>query len=248
MPKDNFSTQSGAYSRFRPGYPDALFEYLYAHCTSFECAWDCGAGNGQIASQLATKFQQVEATDISENQLKNALQAPNIHYSVQAAEAPEFPDHIFDLIVVGQAAHWFDFGRFYPGVLRVIKPGGLLALVGYNLLKIDPDTDELVNWLYKDVMGQYWDAERRHVDAAYATLPFPFQEIPFPEMNMEYAWTREHFIGYLGTWSALQHFIRQNGYTPLDDKFFEKLKMVWPDNEVKTVLFPIFARVARPSA
>lgn len=245
MPKDNFSAQSTAYSLFRPGYPDALFDFLFKHAIGFNCAWDCGTGNGQIAARLAARFTRVEATDISEKQIIQAVQAPNIRYSVQAAETPDFPDGHVDLIVVGQAAHWFDFDRFYPQVRRVIKPGGLLALVGYNLLKIEPAIDDLVNQLYKEVLGSYWDAERRHVDAAYATLPFPFPEIPFPEMTMEYQWTLEHMIGYLGTWSALQHFIRQNGHSPIDASFLARLAAVWPENESKTVRFPIFGRIAK---
>lgn len=242
MPKDNFSTQASAYSRFRPGYPEALFEYWYAHCPGFDCAWDCGTGNGQIAAHLAGRFRQIEATDISEKQLKNAVETPHVRYSVQAAETPGFSDHIFDLVVVGQAAHWFDFGKFYPQVQRVIKPGGLLALAGYQLPKTDPAVDELIQWYYTSILGPYWDAERRHVDAAYATLPFPFQEIPFPEMAMHYPWRREQIAGYLSTWSALQHFIRQNGYSPLEGDFPEKLSRVWPDDEIKTVRFPIFCR------
>jgi len=51
--KDNFSTQSNEHARFRPGYPAALFTYLFNHCHHFDKAWDCATGNGQIALQLA---------------------------------------------------------------------------------------------------------------------------------------------------------------------------------------------------
>lgn len=244
--KDNFSSQSASYARFRPGYPDQLFSFLFQHCRGFDNAWDCATGNGQIALQLVERFRQVEATDISENQLKNALQHLRIHYSVQAAETPAFGDAFFDLVVVGQAAHWFALDRFYASARKVMKPGGLLALVGYNLLKIDPAVDALIHELYVNVLGSaYWDAERRLVDASYTTIPFPFEEIPFPEMSMTYEWTRDHFTGYLGTWSAVQHFTKQNGYSPVDDKFLDALADVWPEGEVKTVRFPIFGRVGR---
>ena len=242
--KDNFSTQAAEYARFRPGYPPELFSFLFQHCQHFDCAWDCATGNGQIATRLAERFQHVEATDISGNQLENATAHPRVRYSVQPAETPLFDAAAFDLIVVGQAVHWFDFDRFYPQVRRVLKPGGLLALVGYNLLMFDDAlVDDLIQHLYSNVLGTYWDPERRHIDAEYTTLPFPFEEIAFPEMSMRYDWTRDHLIGYLGTWSALQHFTRQTGQSPMDETFLEALGVVWPGSAVKQVRFPIFGRV-----
>jgi SAM-dependent methyltransferase len=243
--KDNFSYRAAEYARFRPGYPAALFYFLFARCKHFDCAWDCATGNGQIAAVLAEHFRQVDATDISENQLKNAVQWPNIRYQTAAAEAPLFPDQTFDLVTVGQAAHWFDLEKFYPEVRRVLKPGGVLALVGYGLLKIDAATDRVIDHLYREVLGGYWDPERRHIDAALTRIPFPFREIPLPEMVMEYAWTTEHLLGYLSTWSAVQHFEIQTGVSPLGDSFVRDLEKAWGDAPVKTVRFPIFGRIGR---
>jgi len=243
--KDNFSIQANSYARFRPGYPPQLFDFLFGICQHFDRAWDCATGNGQIAAALAGRFQQVEATDISENQIQNAVQKTNIRYHIESAESPSFPENSFDLITVGQAAHWFDFEKFYPETKRVLKPGGILALVGYNLLKIDEPTDAVVNHLYSNVLGEYWDTERRHVDAAYTTIPFPFSEIPFPQMAMTYEWTLDHLLGYLGTWSALQHFGRKNGWSPLDAPFVETLQSTWREGEIKTVRFPIFGRIGK---
>jgi SAM-dependent methyltransferase len=243
--KDNFSTQSAGYARFRPGYPAQMFDFLFQNCPNFDVAWDCATGNGQIAEVLATRFQLVEATDMSANQLKNAVQKPNIHYLVGSAETPGFPAHSFDLVTVGQAAHWFDFEQFYPAVRQVLKPGGLLALLGYNLLRVDGPTEAWIEHFYNTVLRDCWDAERHLVEKAYTTIPFPFEEIPFPKMASEYPWSSDQLLGYLGTWSAVQHYIRKNGHHPLDDTLVAELKKVWPDGEIKTVRFPIFGRVAK---
>ena len=243
--KDNFSTQSTNYARFRPGYPPQLLEEICQLCSTHDCAWDCATGNGQIAAVLSERFRQVEATDISENQLKNAIQKPNIRYQVAAAEAPLFPPGSFDLVMVGQAAHWFDFEKFYPEVRRVLKPGGILALIGYNLLKIDAETDAVVQHLYSEVLGKYWDAERHLVEQAYTTIPFPFPEIDFHEMTMDYEWTFEQLLGFLNTWSAVQHFISERGFSPVTEQFVADLRIVWPEGTLKTVRFPIFGRIGR---
>lgn len=245
--KDNFSVQSASYAQFRPGYPAQLFDFLFEQCQHFDCAWDCATGNGQIAAGLAHRFQRVEATDISENQLKNALPGPNIRYRLGRAESTDFPDRSFDLITVGQAVHWFDFDKFYTEIRRVMKPGGLLALVGYNMLRVDEATDALVAHFYHNTLQGCWDAERHWVEEAYATIPFPFPaaEIVFPEMFSAYSWTADNLLGYLGTWSAVQHYIRQHGRSPLDEAFQAELKKVWPEGETRTVRFPVFGRVAR---
>ncbi len=207
--KDNFSTQASGYAQFRPTYPPELFDFLFKHSQNFDRAWDCATGNGQIAAVLAERFRQVEATDISENQLKNATQKPNIRYQLGRAEATDFPDHSFDLVTVGQAAHWFDFEKFYPEVQRVLKPGGLLALVGYNLLRVDEPTEAVIEHLYNTILEGCWDGERHLVEKAYTTIPFPLKEISFPDMASTYTWTVDQLLGYLGTWSAVQHFIRK---------------------------------------
>jgi SAM-dependent methyltransferase len=246
--KDNFSARSADYARFRPGYPPALFEFLFENCSAFHAAWDCATGNGQIAVALAERFERVTATDISQSQLDNAAQRPNVEYRLEAVEASSLEEKSLDLVVAGQAAHWFDLEKFYPEVRRVLRPGGLLALVGYHLIRVDEETDAVVNHLYRNVLGKYWDAERYHVDAAYTTLPFPFEEITLPALDMTYDWTLDHLLGYLGTWSAVQHFVRKNDAAPLSAEQAAALRRAWPKGEVKTARFPIFGRVGRVPA
>ncbi len=196
-----------------------------------------------MAVALAERFQQVDATDISENQLKNAFQRPNIYYRLGSAEAPDFPDQSLDLITVGQAAHWFQLDRFYKAALKALKPGGVLALVGYHLLKVNPVVDEVIYHFYQNTLAGCWDPERALVEASYQTLPFPLREIPFPEMNTQYTWTLDHLMGYLSSWSAVKHYQTKFGHDPLDEAFVRSLLEVWPRDQALNVRFPVFGRV-----
>lgn len=92
---------------------------------------------------------------------------------------------------------------------RVIKPGGLLALVGYNLLKVDEPTDALIEYFYHTTLQGCWDAERRLVETAYQTIPFPFRRFLFQTWLLNIPALRSITGAYLGTWSAVQHFIRK---------------------------------------
>src|SRR5688572_29467213 len=125
MKKDFFSGHSKLYATFRPSYPADLYSFVFTHVKNFYSAWDCATGNGQVAQVLAKHFKHVEATDISQQQLDNAVQIQNIHYSTQGAEKTAFPNNHFDLITVGQALHWFDLDKFYSEVKRVAKKDAL---------------------------------------------------------------------------------------------------------------------------
>jgi ubiquinone/menaquinone biosynthesis C-methylase UbiE len=242
--KDNFSTQSEQYVKFRPTYPDELYQFLLPLVKTKDAAWDCGTGNGQVAQELSKHFKKVYATDISEKQIKNAIQRENIFYKVESAERTSFPDKSFDLITVAQAIHWFDFGAFYKEVERTIKPNGVLAVIGYGLLSIDEDTDKIINRFYHEIVGPYWDKERKYVDEYYRTVPFPFKEIEPPKLYNIYEWNIEHLIGYVETWSAVQHYIKVNNQNPVD-LVFKDLQQTWGINTAKTVKFPILLRIGK---
>ncbi len=174
--KDNFSGHATDYARYRPTYPDGVFRFLYEQLTHYDAAWDCGTGNGQVAVRLAEQFEQVYATDLSENQVAQAPTRANITYRVERAEDASFSNQRFDLITVAQAIHWFDFDAFYTVVPRVLRPGGFLAIMGYNLMTVDDSVDAIIHRLYEDILGDdYWDPERKHIEERYQTIPFPFR-------------------------------------------------------------------------
>jgi SAM-dependent methyltransferase len=242
--KDNFSARSDKYARFRPAYPPELYKFLLSLVNTRETAWDCGTGNGQIARELSKYFQTVYATDISESQIKNAYLAPNISYIVQAVENVAFPPQSFDLITVGQAIHWFNFDNFYKVVKRTLKTDGIFAAAGYGLFRTGDETDKTIDDFYNNITGPYWDKERHYVDESYKTIPFPFNEIEAPSFSVPYQWNFEHLIGYLETWSAVQHYIKATGKDPVE-LFRSELRKTWPLNTTKTVTFNIFIRAGR---
>src|SRR5690606_16087264 len=145
-------------------------------------------GNGQVAAELLNLFSKVYATDISQKQLDNALRNPNIHYSLQPAENSGFSDRMFDLITVAQAVHWFQFEKFYEEVRRTLKDEGMLAIMGYSLFRSNNRTEEIINEFYKNILGSYWDEERKYLDEHYKTIPFPFNELRTPEFSQVYEW------------------------------------------------------------
>ena len=173
--KDYFSNQASEYTRYRPHYPEALFEYLATLTIDHQLAWDCATGSGQAALGLADYFDEIVATDASTKQIANAIEHEKITYIVAPAEKTEIVSGSVDLIVVAQALHWFDLDKFYAEVRRVSKSAGVLAVWSYSLLRVTPAIDRLIDKFYTGVVGPFWPTERKFVDDKYQSIIFPFQ-------------------------------------------------------------------------
>lgn len=241
--KDNFSNQADRYSKFRPTYPQEMIDFILQLVSEKHAALDIATGNGQVAALLSPHFKEVYATDISKNQLDNATKLTNIIYSLQPAESTSFTDNKFDLITVAQAVHWFDFDKFYTEVKRILKPEGIFAILGYGLLQTNTEADKVLSHFYKDVIGPYWDTERRYLDENYTTIPFPFTEFKAPKLSNKLVWSYSQLEGYLETWSAVEHFKKANGKNPLDI-IRHDLKKSWDKGDGQ-VTFPLLFRVGK---
>lgn len=217
MAKDLFSDQSKIYAQFRPAYPQQLFDYVLQFVEKRRYAWDCATGNGQAAKMLADYFEKVEASDISEAQIKNAIQKENIRYHISPAEQTLFADNSFDLITVAQAYHWLNWKKFREEAERVGKNNSVIAVWGYNNFSTDDEKlNQLIHHFYYKIIFSYWDAERRHVENNYDSVEFHFQALPSKSFGTDLIYTKEHLIGYLQSWSAVQNYIKANRSSPID--------------------------------
>lgn len=243
--KDRFSGHASEYAQFRPRYPAELFEYLAGVAPDRLWAWDCATGNGQAAIELANFFQRVVATDASEKQIANADRHERIQYRLATSEKSGLETRSASLITVAQALHWFDVDLFFNEAKRVLKPGGVLAIWCYNLVKVSPEIDALLEKFYRETVGSFWDFERRLVETGYRTIPFPFVELQPLKFQMRAHWSLDHLLGYLRTWSATQGFVAARGFDPVIS-LGEKLAPLWrAPADKKGVSWPLSIRVGK---
>lgn len=238
-----FSAQSDAYSANRPTYDRALFAWLAERSPATALAWDCGCGSGQATRDLAQCFERVIATDINAEQLSHAPALPNVDYRREPAEDVSIDDASVDLTFVAQALHWFDVDRFYEEVRRVSKPRALLAVLSYNVCTISPELDALVWQLYRDRVGPYWAAERRHVETGYADIPFPFETIEAPAAALAVSWDLSRLLGYMESWSAVASYRRATGNDPVE-AMRDAFTQAWGEpGSCRTVAWPLTIKV-----
>lgn len=243
--KDHFSTVSKEYSRFRPSYPPELFDWLASIAPGLDLAWDAGCGNGQAALGLARHFRRVVATDASAAQIARAVPHERIAYRAAPAEESGLAAGSADLVTVAQALHWFDLEAFYAEVSRTLRPGGVFCAFAYGLLTASAPLDGILRRFYHETVGPFWPPERRHIDSGYATLPFPFAELPSPSFALEADWDFDRLLGYLGTWSAVRNFREQRAEDPLD-LIGPELRQAWGDPQrERRILWPLHLRAGR---
>ena len=101
---------------------------------------------------------------------------------------------------------------------------------------------DILDHFYTNTVGPYWDAERHYIDEAYQTIPFPFSEMASPSFSMDYQWAFEQLVGYINTWSAVKHYIKQVGRNPVDE-IKEKLRNAWGQAVFTNVSFPVLLRI-----
>src|SRR5690606_991503 len=155
----------------------------------------------------------------------------------------DFDDDQFDLITVAQAVHWFDFDLFYNQVRRMLKPDGIIAIVGYGLMITNEDSDRILGRLYTDIVGPFWDPERMLIEEEYKTIPFPFDEIKADAFTNVQKWSFEQLTGYLETWSATEHYTAHHNQNPVD-LIRDDLKESWEKSNMQ-VTFPMLLRIGK---
>jgi SAM-dependent methyltransferase len=210
-----------------------------------DLAWDCGTGSGQAALGLVDYFTHVVASDVSRGQISSAFRNPKIHYTVSSAEKSEIESQSVDLITIGQALHWFKLTRFYPEVRRILKPGGIIAAWCYHLTQITPEIDEILATYYNEIVGLYWSDRVQYVNEHYRTIPFPFDEVTPPQLDMVTHWDLNDIFGYLDSWSSTRAFMENRGYNPIEE-IEDQLRLAWGRAEVKrTVHWPLNFKIGK---
>lgn len=252
-----FDQQASVYAVARPTYPSALFDLLSSLTKKHERAWDVGTGNGQAAIGLAHHYDQIIATDISEQQLKYAAKRPNIRYALMSPsfsteEVTEIVggEASVDLVTVAEAVHWFDLDSFYEQVNRVLrKPGGVIAVWCYGMPKVNSQVDKLLEDFYQKTRA-YRGQEGDLVMGGYESLHFPFDEVMNTgsiSMNATKEITMDGLLGLLLSSSAVNT-ARSRGVELVNEHLEHALRVAWgfPVDQVQTITFPLQLRIGCP--
>ncbi len=191
-PTTRFSSRVDNYVKYRPSYPASIITLLESECglRRETIVADIGSGTG-FMTELFLKFGNrvfgVEPNTEMRAAGERLLAKYSAFRSVNAtAEATTLSNQSVDLIVAGQAFHWFQREATKVEFKRILKPGGWVVLVwngfrvetsavvrGYHELLVQYGTD------YKEVSREIetCDIEELFSPRKYREVRFPFRQV-----------------------------------------------------------------------
>ncbi|WP_327710447.1 methyltransferase domain-containing protein [Streptomyces sp. NBC_00464] len=156
----SFDRAAAQYAEARPGYPSALFdavEELAGRPLRGARTLDVGAGTGISTRRLHDRGAHVVAVEPGPGmaaELRRSL--PRVPLVRGDGNSLPFATASADLITYAQSWHWTDRARSTPEALRVLRPGGALALwwnVSDHTVPWVADQDARLRRFFRDEAG-----------------------------------------------------------------------------------------------
>jgi SAM-dependent methyltransferase len=134
-PTRRFSSRVSDYARYRPRYPAGLIEALVRR-TGLRPSWiiaDIGCGTGLSAEPFLENGNTVFGVEPNPD-MRNAAAVelarfPQFRAIGGSAEAPPLAPASVDVVISGQAFHWFDSKRALTEFRRIVRRGGPIVIL-----------------------------------------------------------------------------------------------------------------------
>ena len=144
-PSRRFDGRASVYDKYRPRYPSSILGILakesgFSRDTKIA---DIGSGTGILSNLFLSNGNVVYCVEPNED-MRLAAERNLAHYGSRfislkgRAESTGIPDGLVDLVVIGQALHWFDFRKTNREIRRILKNPGYVCIV-YNDRKEDDE-------------------------------------------------------------------------------------------------------------
>jgi len=141
-PTERFSDRVSNYLKYRPSYPQELVDTLAkaCHLGSQSRIADVGSGTGIFTRLMLDKDYYVSGVEPNNN-MREAAERQFAGYNKFCSmdgqsERTGLDDSSIDLITAAQSFHWFEAGDTRQEFMRILKPGGYVALI-WNQRKIE---------------------------------------------------------------------------------------------------------------
>ncbi|MBR3934570.1 MAG: class I SAM-dependent methyltransferase [Clostridia bacterium] len=141
------------YGKYRDIYPEEFYKRIVdlGLCINGQKVLDLGTGTGVIPRNMYKYGAKFIGTDISENQIAEAIElskGTDIEYLVSSAENIDFSSESFDVVTACQCFMYFDKNVVLPKIHNILKENGHFLILFMAWLpfesKIASKSEELV--------------------------------------------------------------------------------------------------------
>lgn len=123
-PSRSFGQAALAYDRGRPDWPPDLLDALPLGADA--TVLDLGAGTGKLTRLLSARYTRAIAVE-PDSRMRELISDADV--LAGTAEEIPLPDASVDGVFAAEAFHWFDGQVAVAEIARVLRPGGVLALL-----------------------------------------------------------------------------------------------------------------------
>lgn len=143
----SFGAVAEAYERFRPEYPDELFDAVASYAGQpIRTALEIGAGTGKATRLFARRGVTVTATEPDPAMLAELVKhVPANVTAVQAAFESLPLGERYGLVYAAAALHWTNPEGRWERVAALLEPGGVFASFGGPAQLADPAVRDAVS-------------------------------------------------------------------------------------------------------
>jgi ubiquinone/menaquinone biosynthesis C-methylase UbiE len=159
-------------------------------------ALDLACGTGMSTVALGDFATFVVGVDASPEMLRAARRAPNCAYLLGHAESLPFPGSSFDAATCCSGVHWFDQGRFFDELARVLRPGGWVGLYDHYFMGEMIDVPEFAAWAALALERYPLPARNPQVGDPRSVSPDGFEPVDDEFFVDDIALTHEQFCDY----------------------------------------------------
>jgi SAM-dependent methyltransferase len=140
-PRARFSDTVDNYEKYRPSYPGSLVTWILE---PFEGRapriLDLGCGTGITTRLFAPHAKTIVGVDPNEDMLERARARGGADFRKGESTRTGIDEASIDLVIAGQAFHWFDLDPTFDELARILAPGGWCAAF-WNLRAESPFLD-----------------------------------------------------------------------------------------------------------